>query len=422
MFRIDLMKCDVLVVGAGPAGASAAHACASAGLDVMLVEKKKEVGVPIKSSGAIGSYLIPLLPFRTPRELLKWKIEALEFHAEDVSFRRSGGPWTSFAIDRASFDKWLARRAEDAGVKLFLETELLDIVFEKGLGKRAIIKQKSKRLEVGFKVLIGADGINSRVLDLLGKRKSDARIGWGVVYEFEDVRLDSPRTDKLYFGDFAPGGYAHIFPVSETSANIGVGSIVEGIDLDACFKRFLKIKDVARQLKNAKTVMEKSGTVPFENTSSKWNYGNVLLAGDSAAQNLKPLIEGFLPAIICGDVAGKTAVKHLLEGRPLDEYPENVSKKMGLIFKESDSLINILEDLGNQSNSKNNLLLAGLFSNLIDKKAFLRLRNSNAFEIKKELVSRDASVVRSMYTRFYERVAIKYLHSSAYLNSKFYKL
>ncbi len=416
------MRCDVLVVGAGPAGSSAAYACASAGLDVVMVEKKKEVGVPVRSSGAIGSYLIPLLPFKIPRELLKWKIEALEFCVEDVSFRRGGGPWTSFAIDRASFDQWLAMRAEDAGVKILLETELLDIVFEKRLGKKALIKQKSKRLEVEFKVLIGADGTNSGVLDLLGERRSDARIGWGVVYEFENVKLDSPRTDKLYFGDFAPGGYAHIFPVSETGANIGVGSIAEGVDLDACFKRFLKMNDLARQVKNAKVVMEKSGAVPFDNTSSRWDYGNVILTGDAAAQNLKPLIEGFLPAIICGDIAGKTAVKHLLESRPLSDYMDNVAKKMGPIFKESDSLIKILEELGEQNNSTNHLLLSGLCANLIDKNSVLKMKDYKASDIKKELVTRDASVFRSVYTRLYERAGVRYLQGHAYLNSKFYKL
>ncbi|MFQ5800761.1 MAG: FAD-dependent monooxygenase, partial [Candidatus Hydrothermarchaeales archaeon] len=172
------MKCDVLIVGAGPAGSSAAHACAAAGLDTIFIDRKKEVGVPVSCSGAIGSYLIPLLPFKIPKRLLEWKLEGLEFFVNDVSLIRTGSPWTSYAIDRSSFDAWLAERAQAAGAELLLETELIDLRTDVNQQiTKAVVKKGGRTREVEFSVLIGADGVESRVLEKLGERKRSARLG-----------------------------------------------------------------------------------------------------------------------------------------------------------------------------------------------------------------------------------------------------
>ncbi len=417
------MKCDVLVVGAGPAGCSAAAASAAAGLKTILVERKPEIGVPITCSGAIGSYLLPYLPFKTPSHLLKHRIEGLEFIVGDIRYVRRGGPWSSYAIDRFAFDKWLAQRAVDSGADLILSAEFIGATMDRsGGGGRAQIKKEDEIFEVEFKVMIGADGAESRVLKSLGERVAGARMGQAVVYEYEGATLESPELDQLYFGDFAPGGYAHIFPLSDNRANIGVGTIDSDADLRQCFQDFIALPCVAAQIKDARQTLEKSGTVSFEPLSRKRQYGAVLLAGEAASQNIKPLVEGFLPAIICGDVAGKTAARCLQKGEPLSSYQRNLDRRLGLILRESDRLISLLEDISDLSGRRSYLLLSGLCANLISPGAVSKLIHGDEERIISRLESWNKSKLKQILLNTSERLAIIYLHARRRINSKIYKL
>ncbi|GBE56517.1 hypothetical protein BMS3Bbin16_00725 [archaeon BMS3Bbin16] len=417
------MKCDVLVVGAGPAGCSAAAACGAAGLKTIVVERKPEIGVPITCSGAIGSYLLPYLPFKTPKNLLKHSIEGLEFIVDEVSYVRRGGPWSSYAIDRSAFDKWLSQRAVDSGADLIMSAEFIDATLDKSWGGgRAQIRKKDEIIEVDFKVMIGADGARSCVLETLGERVSDARMGQAVVYEYEGVTLESPELDQLYFGDFAPGGYAHIFPLSDNRANIGVGTIDSAADLRQCFQDFIALPRVKAQLKDGRPVLEKSGIVSFEPLSLRRQYGSVLLAGEAASQNIKPLVEGFLPAIICGDVAGKTAARHILKGESLSMYQRNLDRRLGLILRESDRLISLLEDISDLSGRKSYLLLSGLCGNLISPGEASKLALGDEEDITSRLESWNKSLFKQFLSNASERLAIIYLHCQAAVNNKIYKL
>ncbi|RMF90939.1 MAG: NAD(P)/FAD-dependent oxidoreductase [Methanobacteriota archaeon] len=417
------MRCDVLIVGGGPAGSSAAHACAAAGLDTVLVERKSEIGVPVSCSGAIGSYLIPLLPFKVPKELLTWKIESLDFYADHLAIRRSGGPWTSYAIDRTAFDLWLSRRAVDAGARLLLNTGLVDLdIGRDHMATKAVVDREGQREEIEFKVLIGADGTDSTVLERLGERDSSARVGRAVVYEYSGVNLTAPHSDQLYFGDFSPGGYAHVFPLSEDRANVGVGTIVESADINECFRMFLEIPAVREQLKGAVKVREKSGRVPFGHLSDRIQYGNVLLAGDAASQNIKPLVEGFLPAVICGDIAGKTAAAHLRKEAPLERYERNIALKLGPVFRESDRIIGLLERISDAPSDAGHLLIAGLCSNLLSADDVEELGGGGREAVERRFREWSKSRLKQGFLGLYEGAAIAYLHLRGWANSKIYKL
>ena len=63
---MSTIKCDVLVVGAGPAGLSAARALAKKGLKTIIIEEDEEVGIPVQCAEGIGSYLFQYLPFEIP--------------------------------------------------------------------------------------------------------------------------------------------------------------------------------------------------------------------------------------------------------------------------------------------------------------------------------------------------------------------
>jgi flavin-dependent dehydrogenase len=201
-----------------------------------------------------------------------------------------------------------------------------------------------------------------------------------------------------------------------------VGSIAGEVDIQKCFEDFISLPRVQKQLKGAKRVKEKSGFVSFDQLSKRRQYGNVLLAGEAASQNIKPLVEGFLPSIICGDIAGKTASRHIINGEPLELYQRDLDRKMGLIFRESDKLMASMEEISDLKDEKSFLLLCGLTSNIFSIQDVSKLKNQGKGVIKNILVSRTKNSARTSFLNLSERTAVAYLRLRDLINSKIYKL
>nr|CAI64146.1 conserved hypothetical protein [uncultured archaeon]CBH36561.1 putative digeranylgeranylglycerophospholipid reductase [uncultured archaeon] len=376
-------KCDVLVVGAGPAGCSAARVAAEAGAHTIFIDKKKEIGVPVQCAEAIGEYLIPYLPYRIPEEHLIWKIDGMLFWAEGITIERRGGIWSGYAINREKFDKWLANTALESGARLYLESELIDLEFKDNYHvTKAIVKTGEEIKEIEPKVVIAADGVHSKVLTKLGFTNLEDKCGEVLSFELTNLNLYNPTYEQLYIGDFAPGAYAYIFPLSKSRANVGVGSVFRSEKLEKCYEEFLEIPVVKKQLKPGIEVIEKSGWAPYDYVTDKGNYGTVLLAGDAANQNFKPFVEGVLPGIICGDVAGKAASDYIYGTDSLSNYQKRVKDKLGDFFLESDQVLDLLHVLGESLNKKEPLLRLGLFACIFSIKQINKLR-SEKYEILK---------------------------------------
>jgi digeranylgeranylglycerophospholipid reductase len=365
-------SCDVFVVGAGPSGCSAARAAAAAGAETIIIDKKAEIGVPVQCAEAIGEYLIPYLPYPIPPEQLIWKTNGMLLWADDVAIERTGGTWSGYAINRANFDKWLAKAAVAAGAKLQLESELIDLEFDGPYRvASAIVKTRDGEVhEIIPRVTIAADGVHSRVLNKLGFTDLEKNCVEVMSFELKDVELHKLRLEQLYLGDFAPGAYGYIFPISPTRANVGVGVLSRMRHLEVCYEEFLELPVVKHQLKRANQMSEKSGWAPIRYFTEKWAYGNVLLTGDAANQNFKPFVEGILPGIICGDLAGKTAVDLVADKATPDTYAARIEERLGSLFAESDRYLEVLYELSKSLDKRSHLLRLGvsvaLFSPLLD--------------------------------------------------------
>jgi digeranylgeranylglycerophospholipid reductase len=380
---MEEIKCDVLVVGAGPAGCSAARAAAEAGAHTIFIDKKQEIGIPVQCAEAIGEYLIPYLPYRIPEEQLIWKIDGMLFWADDISLERSGGIWSGYAINRTNFDTWLATNAVKSGAHLFLESELIDLELSDGSHvTKAIVKTKEGMKEIKPQVVIGADGVHSKVLDKVGFTNIEDKCVEVLSFELNNVELYKSRYEQLYLGDFSPGAYGYIFPLSQTRANVGVGTLFRTRKLEDCYEEFLELPMVKKQLRTSKKVLEKSGWAPIQYLADKWNYGNVLLVGDAANQNFKPFVEGVLPGIICGDIAGKTAADSVFGKDSLDNYQNHVMDKLGMFFLESDLFLDVLYELSKSSDRKNHLLRLGISTAIFSPQEIERLRKKDYASIK----------------------------------------
>jgi len=383
------IECDVLVVGAGPAGSSAARASAEGGAKTIFIDKKKKVGVPVQCAEGIGEYLFPYLPFKIPKELLVWKIDGISFWAEDITVERTGSNWSGYAVNRDEFDKWLANNAIKAGAKLSLETELIDLEVKGDYNvTKAIVKTPKGNKEIVPKVIIAADGVDSTVLKLLGfKIQLERNCGYVLGFEMRNLKLNKSNYEHIFIGNFAPGGYGYIFPKSRTTANVGVGILFPDKKFEEYHEEFLDIPSIKARVGEGVKMKEKSGWIPFRYLTDKWVYGNTLLVGDIANQNIKPLVEGFLPAIICGDIAGKIVAQYLDNTATLEDYPKEVQRKLGSLFRESDVLLEVSYNLLQSKRREDILLTLGMNTNIFPYNKIDELRKEEYASLKSKLIN-----------------------------------
>lgn len=379
-----MTECDVLVVGAGPAGSSAARACALAGLNTVIIEKREEVGYPVRCAEGMGNYLFPFLPFKIPKQELIWKTDGIEFWAEDITIRRTGVLWAGYTVNRRIFDKWLVRQATHAGAKLMLNAELVDFEFkEKHVVETAKVKTKEGHIKIKPKVVIGADGYDSKTLKLLGEYHPEKGATAEIyAWEMHNVNLTSPKYEQVFVGDFTETGYAYVFPISRNKANIGIGCAFPKKPMEEYFNEFLEIPEMKRQVKNAVRVEDKGGKANALPLCDQWHYGNVLLAGDAADQNFKPFVEGILPAIICGDIAGKTTANYIKGKESLEEYTHEVKRVLGPVLKQSDEIGSLIYELFHMKEPREYLLLLNLLADLNTPQQIQHMKNQTYEHLK----------------------------------------
>jgi geranylgeranyl reductase family protein len=222
---------DVLIVGAGPAGSSAARSAAEAGTNVLVIEKRARIGEPIRCAEYIPRLLTQKV--KVPREAIVQEIEGMVTFMPDGEVLRKSAP--GFILDRAKFDQALAAQAERAGARFLT-------------GNRAVCKADNEVTVVSLsgergiraKVVIGADGPGSTVGSWIGQRNRN--VMWAVQQTVE--LKQSVHDTEVYFDREYPGGYAWLFPKGDV-ANVGVGVKRElgGLPKEA-FRRFEeRVKD-----------------------------------------------------------------------------------------------------------------------------------------------------------------------------------
>lgn len=305
----DLKDADVVVIGAGPAGCTAAEHAALNGADVLVVERKEEVGVPVACGEFLPSIeeIRRILPragevdslFDFPASLVSLKMERLKLYSPNM--RLFEIPFSAYTTDRDRFDKYLASKAEKAGARIVTGCAYFSV--EDGEVVTSLGKVRAK-------VVVGADGALSRVASSLGLPKNKdiyPAITAQAKGDFEPI-------PEMYFGNMAPGGYAWIIPKKD-GANVGAG-VSPGFARERIgdyFDRFVRWKG----LYTSKPVGK---YVPMSGPLIRTTARNGLLVGDAAGHVMAVNGGGIPIAIICGRLAGEAAAANVLKGQPLVTY------------------------------------------------------------------------------------------------------
>jgi len=289
-----IRKCDVLVVGLGPAGAAAAAAAARAGLDVVAVDRREAVGVPVQCAEFIP---LPIGRHAQPTGVLVQRIAGMTSVLPSGAVHRADFP--GLMIDRARFDQALADAARDAGAELLLRTVFGEL--DAG-GKRAMLRDRHGPLVIGYRALVAADGPHSRIAAALGLPRLATVCTRQYTVPLQGAYAD---TDIWLSPDY-PGGYAWLFPKG-AAANLGLGMDTRfAPDLKAPLDR-LHAGLVATGRVGGEILARTGGPIPVGGLRPQLVERDVVFAGDAAGLTHPITGAGIAAAVISGERAGQAA-------------------------------------------------------------------------------------------------------------------
>jgi len=220
--------CDAVVVGAGPGGSMAAKFCALGGMDVILIEKKAEIGAPLRcAEGVSKSWLDEVGIVPDPTWIRADMKGAIIKSTKGTSYQldeSKAGNEVGYVLERHLFDKALARDAANAGAKIMMRTSCTGIIREDG--KIVGIKAKSmgEDIEIRAKVVVAADGYECQVARWAGMDTTLKLTDIDSCIQYRMCNIDiTPDYCEFVIGSCAPGGYIWVFPKGEKVANVGIG-------------------------------------------------------------------------------------------------------------------------------------------------------------------------------------------------------
>lgn len=333
---MSTIKCDVLVIGAGPVGTVFSYVAATRGCHVVMVDRKNEVAAPLRGGEAVSQFLFEELSQELPflQQVYTWPIHDTIIYNPVAKITTREDKWKSFMLNRKEAEKTMAQAAVHAGSELVLGTTVTDVVMKgQDISK---VKARTIKGDVEFtpKIVVGADGATSFIRTrLLGEHKLLAGVkDWGCAVELEvtNLHLDVPNSMQLFMGAIT-GGYGYIFPKGNDRADVGVGarpfygpnpfSMKSPLELYYELARSNPV--MHRQLKDASPLEIKGGIIDLSKPLHPV-YGNTILVGDAANQNFAYVGEGIIPGWQAALIAGGK-VADALEQKDLtilNQYPE----------------------------------------------------------------------------------------------------
>ncbi|MBR3409450.1 MAG: NAD(P)/FAD-dependent oxidoreductase [Candidatus Methanomethylophilaceae archaeon] len=305
-------QCDIVIVGAGPGGSMAAKFCAAGGLDTILIEKKAEIGAPLRCAEGVSKKWLTEVGIEPDPTWIRADMKgAIIKSTQGTAFQldeSKAGNEVGYVLERHLFDKALARDAAEAGAKIMMRTSATGII--RGAdGKIAGVKAKcmGEEIEIRAKAVVAADGYESQVGRWAGIDTTLKLSDIDSCIQYRMCNLDvAPDFCEFVIGSAAPGGYVWIFPKGNGVANVGIGVMGSLCKKGADAKYYLD-KFIAEDPRFAKAqILEIMGG--FVSTCPGLDCAvddNIVLVGD-AARIIDPITGGGIcHACRTGMYAGK---------------------------------------------------------------------------------------------------------------------
>jgi len=309
----EMMKYDVVVVGAGIAGPIVARNVAKEGYSVLLIDKKPAIGAPKQCAEGINisvfeKHDIPYDKRFINREIYGARLYSPSGYTLEMRYNKVSG----VILERKVFDKMLAFYAARAGADVLPRTEATDVIRKDGkiIGIKA--KKEGEPIEIHAGILVAADGVESTIARKAGINTYAPPHEFDSAYEYEMlIEGFDPDLIHLWFGNnVAPRGYVWVFPKDEDRANVGIGINSDNpMTAKYYLDKWLKENNIP-----FKKILEVNvGIIPVGGFLKELVKDNVLVVGDAARQVNPMHGGGMAEAMEAGTIASKWIVEALKE-------------------------------------------------------------------------------------------------------------
>jgi digeranylgeranylglycerophospholipid reductase len=324
---------DIVIVGGGPAGSSAALTAAKKGMKVALLEKENSIAETVRTSGV--TWIQNIKEFGIPDDCFN-PISNFSFCSPNNEVSIKDSIPRAAVLDVRKTYRWLSNEAQKEGADIFVKTNIKDII-KNEKGDIVGVKGIGDKGEVTFhaKIIIDASGFSSTVCKAMGFITQWERFGAGAEWEVKAENVDSQTWWLMVGQQYSPAGYAWIFPMRDNIVRIGVGVGKPESDVDPT-QRLNELMETKlgpiKKLGKITPIEFHYGLIPNDGLSRKTVYNNLILVGDSAGQANPLVLEGIRYAIKFGRVAGKVAADAIKLGDTSKEslypYEENWRKEI----------------------------------------------------------------------------------------------
>ncbi|UCE14043.1 MAG: geranylgeranyl reductase family protein [Candidatus Heimdallarchaeota archaeon] len=380
------MDVDILIVGLGPAGATVLSKVApliESEFSILAIDHRPKPGFPVQCGEFMPSpdemsALVPDVP--NAREFFTFDNQFISTHTDHISFFSPKGkiiqtPFQGYSLYRGNWNSHLIEIGKKHGAEVWTSA----CVVSKKNGQVTIARNNAKKVHIKPQIIIGADGVNSRIAKWTGLSENRHPKHFVIVKQHLMVDIKSKLYDssdvQMFFGEnYAPGAYAWIIPKSDSSANVGTGirlPMLKGdMNVSKALSNLINHHPIASQtLKNAHISQTIAGVVPvgppYQKTVNMET--KTLLVGDSACQVVSSVGGGIPPSMVAGAIAANTIDHHLRDNSPLSDYQVEWKQQMQKMFNRAYKLRQFFDAISTDRDSRIQWYMNRLSSSDINK-------------------------------------------------------
>jgi geranylgeranyl reductase family protein len=339
-------KYDVIVVGGGPGGLSAAVHLAEKGLRVKVFEKKKLLGKPVRC----GEYfpakeeMARLLPRVKCIDIIDAPEDSIDSKCKSIRLVSPRGhefefPFEAYILDRHVFETHLGDTARSNGADIDVGVQAHYYPEEEG----GWVGPTRETADYG-EIIVAADGYPSETAERAGLPEREYAgpyaVATNIEYLMTDLEVEQDVAELYMDPRYSPGGYGWIIPKGHGRANVGIGIREPYVRREWQIRDLLagfieKNKVAAKRLKGGKTSSLIADSLPVDGPLRRTYSDRVMAVGDAAGMVMPTNGGGIQTAMITGRLAGEAAVRYFEDKTPLSSYEEAWKDQIGLEMENS---------------------------------------------------------------------------------------